>query len=188
MKAIFAALLSFVLFASQCFAIKGGPVYPGAEITTTGNYAGVFVPTSQDNSLGIFSTSIPTTGLGTGTVAFFRNGIFYPGTIQAVVDPDSAALTGVVDSSFDVTFTSTTNGTTGTTNNVVITFNASGRIDAHVRANTNAFSTASARLVGTAGITYATVGTAPGFDSSTANSDGPIAYEVDGFKQSEALQ
>ena len=106
-------------------------------------------------------------------------------------------LTGVASSSFDITFTSETTGNPPTTRNIVITFNASGSINGTIRANTNVFSTAVARITGTAAITYATVGSAPGFDSSPANSycpepDGasrcPIPYEIDGFKQSEATQ
>ena len=188
MKILLACLMCFVLGASECFAIKGGPPYPGATVRTTGNYAGLFIPTIADNSLGIFTTTIPNTGLGTGTVAFFRNGIFYPGTIQAIADPDSAVLTGVVSSSFNITFTSETTGTPPTTRNIVITFSANGAINGRIRANSNVFSPSLARITGTAGITYATVGSAPGFDSGPANSDGPVPYEVSGFKQSEASQ
>ena len=142
----------------------------------------------MDNSLGIFTLTAPTTGLGSGTVALFRNGIFYPGTIQGIADPDSAILIGVVDSSFSNTFTSVTDQGTGTTEDFIITFNASGSINAKIRPNPNVFSTATARLVGSAAITYATVGAAPGFDSSIANSNGPVDYAVDGFKQSEVIQ
>jgi hypothetical protein len=188
MKIVLASLMCLVLGASQCFALKGGPPYPGAQVRTTGNYAGLFIPTGMDNSLGIFTTTIPTTGLGSGTVAFFRNGIFYPGTIQAIADPDSAVLTGVASSSFDITFTSETTGNPPMTRNIVITFSANGAINATIRASTNVFSRSLARITGSAGITYATVGSAPGFDSGSANSDGPVSYEVSGFKQSEATQ
>jgi len=188
MKINLASLMCFVLGAAECVAHKGGPVYVGGQVRTTGNYAGLFIPTIADNSLGIFTTTIPNTGLGTGTLAFFRNGIFYPGTIQAIADPDSAVLTGVASSSFNITFTSETTGNPPTTRNIVITFNASGSINGTIRANTNIFSTAVARIIGTAAITYATVGSAPGFDSSPGNSDGPVPYEVNGFKQSEATQ
>jgi hypothetical protein len=87
MKILLASLMCLVLGASECFAIKGGPWGGGRQVRTTGNYAGLFIPTIADNSLGIFTATIPTTGLGSGTVAFFRNGIFYPGTLQAIVDP-----------------------------------------------------------------------------------------------------
>ena len=188
MKILLASLMCFVLGASECFAIKGGPWgHGGGQVRTTGNYAGLFIPTVADNSLGIFTTTIPNTGLGTGTVAFFRNGIFYPGTIQAIADPDSAVLTGVASSSFNITFTTETTGDPPTTRNIVITFNANGSINGTIRANTNVFS-AVTRITGIAGITYATVGSAPGFDDSTANSDGPVPYEISGFKQSDVSQ
>src|ERR1700730_9159884 len=109
------------------FAIKRGPIYGGPKVRTTGTYAGLFVP-AGDNSLGIFTASIPKSGLGTGTVAFFRNGIFYPGTIQGIADPDSAVLTAVVSSTFNITFTSEADPVTHTTKNTVVTFNANGDI------------------------------------------------------------
>ena len=105
MKALLGSLLCYVLFATQCFAHKGGPNYGGGQVVTTGSYAGVLIP-SGDNSLGIFTVTIPAVGLASGTVALFRNGYFYPGTIQAIADPDSAILTGVVDATFDISFAS----------------------------------------------------------------------------------
>jgi hypothetical protein len=186
MKILLASLMCLVLASSECFAIKGGPNFGNTQVRTTGIYAGLFVPTDADNSLGIFTTTIPKTGLGTGTVAFFRNGIFYPGTIQGIADPDSAILTAVVSSSFNVTFTSETTGTPPTTKNIVITFNANGSINGQMKPNPNRFSTAAVLIKGTASVTYATVGSAPGFDSSSANSDGPVPYQVNGFKQAEA--
>jgi len=43
MKALLGSLLCFVLFASECFAIKGGPPYP-ANTNIVGTYAGVMQP------------------------------------------------------------------------------------------------------------------------------------------------
>lgn len=186
MKALFASLLCLVLAASETLAIKGGPDYGNVKVRTTGIYAGLFVPSVNDNSLGIFSATIPKSGVGTGTVAFFRNGIFYPGTFQGIADPDSAILTGVVSSTFDITFTSEADPTTHVTKNTVVTFNANGSIDGEIRPNTNRFSTATARIVGTAAITYKTVGGITGVDTSNANSNGPVSYQVNGFKQAEA--
>lgn len=198
MKALLGSLLCLVLFASQCFAIKGGPVYPGRSIVTTGTYSGALIPTAvdssgvinpklteeiTDNSLGIFTVTVPAAGLANGTIGLFRNGYFYPGTIQGIVDPDSAFLIGVVNCTFSITFTSTTNATTGDTKDIVITFNASGEIDATVQANSLQYSTATSRLSGEGNITYATVGDAPGFDASGGNSYGAIHYVLAGFKQ-----
>jgi hypothetical protein len=185
-KLLFASLLCFVLAVAETFAIKGGPDYGNVKVTTTGIYAGLFIPVGADNSFGIFSANIPKTGIGTGTVAFFRNGIFYPGTFQGVADPDSAVLTGVVDSTFNITFTSEADPVTHVTKNTVVTFNANGALGGQIRPNTNRFSTATARITGNAGITYKTVGGITGEDTSNANSEGPVAYQVSGFKQSEA--
>lgn len=188
MKILLACLMCLVLTMSECFALKGGPEFGKGQVTTTGIYAGVLVPQVADNSLGIFSVLIPNRGTGSGTVSFFRNGIFYPGTIQAIADPDSAVLTGVASSTRSITFTSTTDPTTGETTNIVITFNANGSINGKIKANRVSGSLALARLTGTSDITYATVGSAPGVDLSTGNSDGPLPYEIDGFKQAEVNQ
>ncbi|MEO5717727.1 MAG: hypothetical protein ABIR29_04050 [Chthoniobacterales bacterium] len=67
MKAILGSLLCFVLCASECFAIKGGPPYP-TSTNIIGFYVGVlqpaFDPTDSfsGNSLGVFTLGIPTTG------------------------------------------------------------------------------------------------------------------------------
>lgn len=194
MRILLACLMCEILPLAQVWAIDGGPDYGRAQVETTGIYAGLFVPKRGDNSLGIFTISVPRTGIGTGTVALFRNGISYPGTIQGIADPDSAKFTAVVDSTHDITFTTETTGNPPTTKNIVITFNANGSIAGHIRANKNTFSTAVARMTGKAKITYATVGSAPGFDDSSANSTChddsssrcPISYRVSGFKQSAA--
>lgn len=188
MKILLACLMCLVLTMSECFALKGGPVFGKGQVTTTGIYAGVLVPNVADNSLGIFSVIIPNRGTGTGTISFFRNGIFYPGTIQAVADPDSGVLTGVASSTISITFTSTTDADTGETTDIVITFNANGSLNGKIKANRVAGSIALARLTGTSDITYATVGSAPGVDLGTGNSDGPLPYEIDGFKQAEINQ
>jgi hypothetical protein len=191
MKTLLGCLMCLVFTLSQSFAISGGPFGGRGHVRTTGTYAGLFVPTgvnSSDNSLGLFTATVPKTGLATGTLALFRNGIFYPGTIQAIADPDSAVLTGVVSSSFNITFTSETSGNPPTTTNIVITFNANGSVKGNIRANTLLLTAAAARINGTAAITYATVGSAPGFNSDPANSNGPIDYKVKGFKQAEATQ
>ena len=188
MKAVLAVLLCYLLFDAECcFAHQGGPFEGGRGfVVTTGNYAGVLVPAGlTDNSLGIFTVNVPTIGLAGGTIAFFRNGYYYPGTIQGIADPDSAILTAVANATFNITFTSiTTSGGTTTTTDFVVTFNANGGIAAKIKPNKHQLSTATARLTGSADITFATVGDAPGFDQSLGNSFGPVPYVVDGFKQS----
>src|SRR6266550_7569918 len=110
MKILLACLMCLVLGASECFAISGGPVFGGGgQVTVTGTYAGVFVPIVDptiglsEDSLVLFTLTIPKVGLATGTTAVFRNGFFYSGTIQGSADPDSARLTGVVNAFFQET-------------------------------------------------------------------------------------
>ncbi len=95
MKALLGTLMCLLLPISRALALKGGPVYikpvipaPGV-VETTGIYSGLFVPTDGDNSMGIFTATIPQTGIGTGTVGVFRKGIYYPGAIQGIADPRS---------------------------------------------------------------------------------------------------
>ena len=182
MKILLACLMSPVLVVSECFAIDGGPVFGGGgQVTVTGTYAGVFVPILDptigipDNSLVLFTLSVPKVGLATGTVAVFRNGFFYPGTIQGSADPDTARLTGVVNAFFQETVAESN------TTMFFFEFDANGRfVNTRIVANTNGFSS-SARIRGKASITYRNDAGDPAGDSG-----GPIDYRVRGFKQSEA--
>ena len=160
MKAVLAVLLCYLLFDAECFAHKGGPFDGGkGKVVTTGSYAGILMPiatgSSTDNSLGIFTIRVPTVGLAAGTLSLFRNGYFYPGTIQGIADPDSAVLTAVANATFNITFLQSVNPD-GTTTTIVVTFNATGEIDAKIKPNRNIFNPE--RLTGTADITYTTVG------------------------------
>lgn len=175
MKSVLGVLLCLVFTISQGWAISGGPDYGGAGVRTTGVYAGLLVPTVDPNSLGIFSLTIPKTGIGTGQVAIFRNGNYYPGTFQGIADPDSAKMTGVVSGVFQrtVAFTATIN--------YVYTYQVNGSIKAKIVANSNRNSSASARLNGDSQLTYTNDEGNP-----TGDSGGPIDYDVIGFKQAEA--
>ena len=61
MKAILGSLLCLVLCASECFALKGGPPYPGGSTSIVGTYAGVLQPAFDPtdpfsaNSVGVFT-------------------------------------------------------------------------------------------------------------------------------------
>jgi len=189
MKILLACLMCLVLGASECFAISGGPVFGGGQLTITGSYAGVFVPiptvldpgpppvTQTDNSLVLFTLSIPKVGLTSGTTAVFRNGFFYSGTILGSADPDTAKLTGVVDASFTETPQS---GTVTTT----IEFDANGKfLNTKITANTNPSSSATARIRGRAVLTYRNDAMPP---DPAGDSGGPIQYKVHGFKQSSS--
>jgi len=182
MKALLGSLLCLILPITQAFALKGGPVYIKPlprTVKTTGIYSGLFVPVDGDNSLGIFTALIPQTGVGTGTLVIFREGVFYPGTVQGIADPDSALLTGVVSASRSITYASVINDN-GTVRTFVVTYEANGSLLAQIRLNPNVNSTASERIEGTASITYAIVG---GPNEGTV---GPITYFVSGFKQAQA--
>jgi hypothetical protein len=187
MKILLACLMCLVLGASECFAISGGPVFGGAQVSVTGTYAGVFVPipiavdpgpppvTLTENSLALFTLTVPKVGLASGTSAVFRNGFFYSGGIQGSADPDSARLTGIIDASFEEEKQS---GTTTVTEH----YHANGRfVNANMVANQNPSSSATVRIRGKASLTY-TLG-ANATDAAHGDSGGPILYKVHGFKQ-----
>ena len=145
---------------------------------TTGIYAGVLYPVSVVNSIGLFSVTVPRTGLGTGAIYLFANSSAYTGTMQAVADPDSADFTGFLDAGFN--FVQTIQTSTDQNGNPVFTTQvlravASGRIDGEVKASP-AFSQTAARLTGESLIQFN-----PSFGSSG------LLYQLVGFKQSEIL-
>src|SRR4051812_7153945 len=116
MKILLAALMCMLLNTVQCFAIDGGPWGGGGGVAVTGNYAGVLVPIPvapdpgnpdvtlpPDDSLALFTMSIHQVGLADGAASVFRNGVFYPGTITGLGDPDTAKITGLINASFELT-------------------------------------------------------------------------------------
>jgi hypothetical protein len=191
MKILLACLMCLVLGASQSFAIDGGPFGGGSQIAVTGTYSGIFIPVvvtlspgpppvtaPPDNSLALFTISVPKTGLASGTVAIFRNGKAYPGTMTASADPDSGQISGVISAIHSQTVTDP---------NITVIFVfddlANGVLKAKVVPNTSTTSTASARLRGAkSSITYTTGNAA----DPSGDSGGPIFYHIRGFKQSEA--
>ena len=189
MKALLASLMCLVLIMSQAFAISGGPFSGKGRVSVTGTYAGVLVPIVDptiglaDNSLALFTMRIPETALATGTVAVFRNGLFYPGTITGAADPDSARLTAVVNATFDITFTQEIDPVTHTTRNTVVTYNANGAMTGKIVGTTQLTSASSARIRGQANLTYKQVG---GVADPAANSGAPVPYMISGFKQSQS--
>jgi len=178
MKILLACLMCPVLTASQCFAISGGPVFGPSHHAIPGIYAGVLVPlpiiinpgpppvTLKDNSLVLFTLSIPKVGFASGTVAVFRNGFFYPGTILGSADFDTGRLTGVVNAFFQTM--AEIGGTT-----FIFEFDANGRF-VNTRINKS-------RISGKASIAYSNDAGDPAGDSG-----GPIFYSVRGFKQAKA--
>lgn len=168
MKSVLGLLLCLVLGTAQTFAISGGPVFGTGNISTTGTYAGVLTPgplSPGANSIGLFSLTIPKTGLGTGTVVIFAAGLTYTGTFQGTADPDTARLIGEIDATSTVEI--------GDSGGVEI---AVGRMLGRIKPNKNFFSTATARLVGTSNIQFSFAANDP-FTQ--------IDYKVRGFKQSD---
>lgn len=185
MKILLACLMCMLLNTVQCFAIDGGPWGPGGGITVTGNYAGVLVPIptvldpgpppvlQTDNSLALYTMTIPRVGLASGTAAVFRNGIFYPGTISGLGDPDTAKVTGIINASFQETVAQTS------TTDFIFTFSANGKFDtAKIVAGKSSSSVE--RMRGQASLTYVNDAGDP-----SADSGGPLLYRIVGFKQSE---
>jgi hypothetical protein len=99
MKILLACLMCLVLGASQCFAIKGGPVYPGVK-DISGTFAGVLTPIGVgQNALGIFTVGIPQagqTGLSSGAFLVFTGERTFTGTIQGIGDPNRGTLRAVL--------------------------------------------------------------------------------------------
>jgi hypothetical protein len=179
MKAVFGVLLCYVLFASQCFAIKGGPIYSGpSNVTATGTFAGVLLPNefSGSNSIGLFSINLPTTGLGTGPLFIFQTGETYTGTIQGIVDPDSAKFFALLNATFPFITTiqtgTDTNGNPTFTSETVVA-SASGRLNGQL-AGTSQNGSSSTRITGTADVQFA---------EFVNKVDSEIVYDVFGFRQ-----
>jgi hypothetical protein len=192
MKALFGSLLCLVFTISETYALKGGPPYPGGGTNIIGRYAGVlrppFCPLADPaqcpfglNSLGLFTLSLPENGLGAGTAFIFSSGRTFTGTITASGDPNTGAISGVLDTSYEATCASTLARQTFAT--------AGGKIDGKVsnrRAGAN--STTSILLKGTAVVSVRCL-LQSGFFScaNTSCSEGSSSYQLDGFKQSNSL-
>jgi hypothetical protein len=85
------------------------------------------------NSLGLFTLSVPATGLGSGTVVIFSNGRTFTGTIEALINPDptNPGITGILNASFSYSLYETLTGTAGdTVTTLAVTANAQGSFDA----------------------------------------------------------
>ncbi len=195
MKALLACLMCLVLTVSQAFAISGGPFGGGKRhVLVTGTYAGVLIPavdpvtgTADPNSMALFTVMILSGGEGSGTIAIFRNGFFYPnGVMQANANPASGELNAIISSMFPKTYIS--GSITNTFN-----FNANGHFGANqsgvqqpvkIVAKENPLSLADIRIRGPASISYTTELSTNNPDYAAGNSGGAIPYIVRGFKQS----
>lgn len=179
MNAMLGSLLCFVLFASECFAIKGGPPYPGGGATAVGRYAGVLTPdgtviNNSLNTLGIFTLSIPAIGTATGNIILFTNGVYFVGTIQGLAQPNGqlSALANAQENAMVTVINS--DGTTTTILQVVSVLD--GEITAKVTSGRSF--TSAVLLKGTASFSQH----APTETAGLPN----VFFVVNGFKQSSS--
>lgn len=198
MKALLGSLLCLVLFASECFAIKGGPPYPGGTVNIVGTYAGVleprFDPTDpfSTNSLGIFSLGVPSTGLSNGAFVMFTHGVTFGGTIQGVGDPAKGLIKGVLSATFSPNTSQTVLtdifGDTVIINSGDISARAEGSLSARVTTSSGSSFLTSAALIKGSAIVFvtesATVTNEDGTTQEVASITAALALDVLGFKQS----
>ena len=209
MKKLFPLLLSYVLMATQCYAISGGPNYGGGRsVNVVGAYSGTILGVSEtdssqgpaipgeapgtvpagngtvaSNALGLFDLTVPGVSTATGAFVLFASGRVFGGTISASVDPDTAKLSGVLNGSY--AFSITTFNATGTAQSTAVTASAVGLINANIRA-TGVSSFTTARLTGTASLEV-------NFGEIDPNTLAPviaqtIAFTVSGFQQTNMAQ
>lgn len=104
MKQVLSLLLLQVFLHTQAWALSGGPDYSqgrGAPVNSLiGTYSGVMIPEETPGglpnaSIGLFSVTIPATGLATGGAIVFANGAAFTGNMLAVGDPDKSTLDGI---------------------------------------------------------------------------------------------
>lgn len=188
MKALLGCLLCLVLAASQSFAIKGGPPYPGGgnlKGTYAGVMQGVFDPTNprSSNTLGLFSFSVPETGLSTGVVVIFVAGRAFTGTISGSGDPNKGRFQGVVQSASKTTLPLC--DIFGTPLPTDVTDRADGPIDAKITSSAKAGASVTGTLLkGTGFITATQTVKDPANCVNTITNSFLLSVLVDGFKQS----
>jgi hypothetical protein len=191
MRILFALLMCLVFGAAQCFAIKGGPPYPGGGTNIRGTFAGVmqgaFDPTNpaSSNTLGLFTLSVPQTGLATGVVLMFVAGRAFTGTISGVGDPNKASLRGVMETTIETTLVLCS--AAGSPVSGEVTDHADGNIEASFKRTAKAItSVAGTLLTGTALITATQTTKNPSDCTQTIQNSSSIILLVDGFKQSNS--
>lgn len=190
MKILFASVMCLVLGAAECFAIKGGPVYP-AGTNIVGTYGGVlqglFDPTtpSSSNTIGVFSLGVPKTGNATGPFVIFARGRVFSGTIQASADPTKASIKGVLSATFNYTLSQTVTDSAGVTTVITrpVTASANGPIAATVASGkANKIGTSATLIQGTATLNIAQGQVAANGDPVIVSI---VSLSVSGFKQSD---
>jgi len=191
MKTLLGCLMCLVFTVSQSLAISGGPFGGKSKVNTVGTYAGVLIPkthvpcdscTGEDtslNQLGLFTVTIPSNGIGTGTALLFEEGNTWSGNIQANADPDSAKVSGIITASFSYIIIVTSTDSQGHTTQTPVTVAAiaSGKVEAKAKASTQSFTFSSIRLTGNADIQ---------FERTINNPFDEIIFKIVGFKQANS--
>jgi len=184
MKAILGSLLCFVLFASECFALSGGPPYPG-NISVVGIYAGVLQPAFDPtdpfsaNSLGVFTMAIPSVGASVGNFLMFTRGRAFSGTIQGVTNPNNGALNAVLDATFNYTLSFI--DAFGVLQSVDVTASVTGPLTATISATRSKKAVSATKIRGSATAFISNGGVEPNGDPTI---DGILSLDVMGFQQS----
>ena len=190
MKSLLTVLFCLLVLQTKVFAIHGGYSL-GNSTSLIGTYAGAFVPSSVtsfsgttgttigSNALGLFTLSIPQTGLGSGTVVIFSNGHTFTGSIQALSDTQKPGfIRGVVNATFNYNLSIQTSATSVVTE--AITANAQGNLVAQTAPDVNSVSPLGIDLIGSADVSI---------DQGFVGADGnpivteEIVFSIDGFKQ-----
>ena len=200
MKTLLAILLSFLVTEAPVLAIHGGYTL-GGSAGVVGTYAGVLIPTQDtaittgsnesdfgENSLGLFTLSIPSTGLGSGQVFLFSSGEQLAGTIQALPDPNSqTGIVGVISATGQIAVASVNDDVLGLPVNEVqdqVTGQASGGFTATASPSTISDSSDGINLDGTANVTVTSSTTDATTGAEELVPTDQIIFAVDGFQQS----
>jgi hypothetical protein len=200
MKTLLAILLSFLVTEAPVLAIHGGYTL-GGSAGVVGTYAGVLIPTQDTllttgssvsdfgaNSLGLFTLSIPTSGLGSGQVFIFSGGEQLAGTIQAIPDPNSqTGILGVISATGEIAVAAVNNDILGIPINETqtqVTGQASGGFTATASASTISDSSDGINLDGTANVTVTSSTTSATTGGTSFVPTDQIVFAVDGFQQS----
>ncbi len=206
MKTMLAILLSFIVSEAPVLAIHGGYTL-GGQAGVTGTYAGVMIPSAPVdylggttdtsgtlttpvssfgvNSIGIFTLSVPTVGLGNGTVYIFSTSQSMSGGITCLPDPSnnggiygtiiatgSVASETYTDALFDVNYSYSQ-----------VTGQGVGTLYVNTSTSLNSISASGINLTGSADITFSSSSTT---DTADFVPYEEIQYYVDGFQQSAA--
>jgi hypothetical protein len=185
MKILLASLMCLVLTASECFALKGGPVY-GEGGNIVGTYAGTLIPAFDptdpisSNSIGIFSVTVPQSGLATGAFMMFAQGRTFNGTIRGTANPNKGSLRGILNATFNYTLTFLDGAGMVQTTEVTATVN--GNLSAKVHSGRQTVFTSTATLLRGEAILFIDQGQVAGNGQPILS--GVISLTVDGFRQS----